>query len=488
MLRSLLVLAALAALCVPARAAASRHLAAPAQTAGATCLRAPAFEVLVPECPAAAPLTGLHAVTVSPDGQDVYVPVTGDEEQRGGGVNVLGSALTPLGCVTDDAGAGWPGTEGSCDDGDALRGTTSVAVSPDGRSVYAAAPYAHAIAWFDRAGDGRLTQRGCLDDLPRAGRCVHTGRLGAPNRIAVSPDGRNVYATDWARGALLTFDRDDVTGALTFSGCLSASGADGACRQAGGLTGAYRLAVTSDAVFVLAFGQLWEAAGTTLTSFARSARTGALEPVDCAAAGAAPGGRCLTPRAFDGARSLAVAGGTVYVGRYAAENSPTTVIHAFARDGARLRYAGCLTPASEPLAGCAASAHLLEARWLAASADGSVVVAAGGARLVGFTRDPATGALSDAWCATEAFELARDPLFAGCAVVPGTYRADTVTVAPDGRSVYTTRTRGAVLATLRAGPAAAYFARRTGSPRAASRRAAAPRAASRDVPLHPRTR
>src|SRR5688572_7719115 len=67
-----------------------------------------------------------------------------------------------------------PGTAGcvhdagrdSCADATGLLYAQDVTVSPDGRSVYVAAEVAGAIAIFDRAADGHLTQKpglaGCI--------------------------------------------------------------------------------------------------------------------------------------------------------------------------------------------------------------------------------------------------------------------------------------------------------------------------------------
>ena len=84
---------------------------------------------------------------------------------------------------------------------DACEGIKALALSPDERHLYAAASGGHTIVAFrrDRA-TGALAQlpgrAGCMAEVRRGRRsgCRVARALGAPTAIAVSPDGRNVYA------------------------------------------------------------------------------------------------------------------------------------------------------------------------------------------------------------------------------------------------------------------------------------------------------
>ena len=62
---------------------------------------------------------------------------------------------------------------GDCADGVGLVGAFGVAVSPDGTSVYVASFDSDAVAVFDRAGDGTLTQKalaaGCISETGSGG-------------------------------------------------------------------------------------------------------------------------------------------------------------------------------------------------------------------------------------------------------------------------------------------------------------------------------
>jgi DNA-binding beta-propeller fold protein YncE len=73
------------------------------------------------------------------------------------------------GCIVNDAS---PDITGCTNTGLALNGAHTVTVSPDGASVYVASYLSDAVAVFDRASDGTLTQKagtaGCIVNEPHA--------------------------------------------------------------------------------------------------------------------------------------------------------------------------------------------------------------------------------------------------------------------------------------------------------------------------------
>ncbi len=180
-------------------------------------------------CERGAALDGAQAVTVSPDGASVYVVSTSDPalsifDRAGDGTLIQKPGRA--GCISD-TGAG------RCRDGTALDRPESVAVSPDGQSVYVATSESDSVAVFDRAPDGRLAQKpdtaGCISDTGD-GPCVDGEALQGAESVTVSPDGQNVYVTSNSAfdapnsDAVAVFDRAE-DGTLTQkpgpAGCIS---------------------------------------------------------------------------------------------------------------------------------------------------------------------------------------------------------------------------------------------------------------------------
>ena len=84
-----------------------------------------------------------------------------------------------------------------------FEGVTDVAVSPDGRDVYAAASKANAVDAFARGSNGALSQlagsAGCTSQDGSDGGCATGAGLTSPFAVVVSSDGRNVYAVGQQR-------------------------------------------------------------------------------------------------------------------------------------------------------------------------------------------------------------------------------------------------------------------------------------------------
>jgi DNA-binding beta-propeller fold protein YncE len=95
------------------------------------------------------------------------------------------------GCVSE-------GGSGGCRPGIGLAEASSVATSPDGKSVYVASAASNAVAIFNRNPDGTLEQlpgtAGCISQGGGGG--CHPGiGLDTPFAVATSPEGKNVYLT-----------------------------------------------------------------------------------------------------------------------------------------------------------------------------------------------------------------------------------------------------------------------------------------------------
>ncbi len=138
-------------------------------------------------------------------------------------------------------------------DGHALDGARAVAVSPDGKNVYATSPSTHAVVRLNRSTTtGAITQpagaAGCVSETG-AGPCGDGHALDGPGGVAVSPDGKNVYIASAYSDAVVRLDRNTTTGAITqpagSAGCISQTGA-GPCTDGHALGPPGSLAVSPD--------------------------------------------------------------------------------------------------------------------------------------------------------------------------------------------------------------------------------------------------
>ncbi len=230
-----------------------------------------------------------------------------------GGIGA-GDARAALGDLVQRPGAaGCLSSFGSCLPGTALSGASAVAVSPDGRNAYLASALSDAVAVFDRGADGTLTQQpglaGCVSNTG-AGPCVDGQALDTPESVAVSPDGLSVYVASSTSDAVAVFDRA-TDGTLTqkpgAAGCVWASPI-GPCAPADALNTAFSVAVSPDggSVYVAALDS------DAVVAFDRSAG-GTLSQDGCVSEPAAA--PCAGGRALNGASSVTVSPGgqSVYV-------------------------------------------------------------------------------------------------------------------------------------------------------------------------------
>ena len=249
-------------------------------------------------------------------------------------------AAQPLGGLTQLAGnAGCFTYNGNSEDGagtcSQARGLAkgeSAIVSPDGASVYvgsypnSGASLPPSFTVFSRnSTTGALTQlpgtAGCLtpngNSSAGAGTCTKARGLitfaGDGRDFAFTSDGRWAYAVAQngpPHGAVLIFQRDPTTGALTqlagSAGCVTSDGSsqDGAatCQTDATLNGPNGISVSSDGRFVYVVDYFTP---QRLHTFARNTSTGALSEVQCISEAPAPPG-CTTGRVLGNSQFLAV--------------------------------------------------------------------------------------------------------------------------------------------------------------------------------------
>ena len=200
-------------------------------------------------------LAGAHGVAVSPDGAHVYAVAAIDAAITVFSRNAATGALTVVETIVE----GGLNTR--------LAGAESVTVSPDGAHVYVAAQDDNAVSVFARnATTGKLTYVEAKVD--------GTGGVDGLNTcqaVSVSPDGAHVYTAGAGNdNAVAVFSRNPTTGALTFSQVYKdgVGGIDG-------LAGAEWVMVSHDGTTVFAVGDVDNA----LVVFNRNTSTGALTMV-----------------------------------------------------------------------------------------------------------------------------------------------------------------------------------------------------------------
>jgi DNA-binding beta-propeller fold protein YncE len=322
-----------------------------------------------------------------------------------------------------------------------FRGSNGVAVSADGRNVYVASSGSDAVAVFKRAArTGRLTQAGgtagCIAEGGAAG-CARGHGLTGVNAVAVSRDGRTVYATSADNDAVTVLRRNASTGALSQdagpAGCLSGRGADG-CGPGRALSGADTVAVSPDGanVYVGAF------TGNAVAAFQRDPTTGALSQPAGAAGCIAVEGResCATGLALGAPEGVAVSpdGTAVYVA--APASSALVILRRTAGTGTLSQTqdgTGCITDA--PLAGCSTGRRLAGANAVAVSANGADVYVTSllANSVTTFSRGETSAQLvqRDGTAGCVQYLLA-----VGCSLGHGLSGPEAVAVAPDGATVY----------------------------------------------------
>jgi hypothetical protein len=236
---------------------------------------------------------GLLQLAISSDGRSLYL--TG----QGGGLGVLrrnrnSGRLTQLpgvsGCIRRDG-------HQNCKTDTALRSPGGVIVTPDGRNVYVTS--AHGVLVFARnRGTGAIRAvsgaGGCVDAVrpgcrTLTGMSAPTALIAAGNRI-VYVAGTTPSSGPPTNGALAVLSRNPATGALTQltgpTGCFNAAGSPG-CAPVPCLDSIISLALSRDGAHLYTGatnGLDIESTGQgDVATFLRSATTGGLGLVGCAA-------------------------------------------------------------------------------------------------------------------------------------------------------------------------------------------------------------
>lgn len=363
---------------------------------------------------------------------------------RGGNGCVVDSSKSVRGCGTARALQG-PGP---------FMGSRAIALSPDGRSVYVASSKSDAIAIFRRdARSGALTQAkgsgGCVA-VKGADGCGKAVGLDGPNSVAVSADGRNVYATSRTANSITVFRRDAKTGALTqlpgAAGCIAGVPLPG-CGTGRALLGPDVVAISPNGANVYV-GSFF---GNEVAIFARNRDGGALSQpggTEGCIAETASGG-CATGIALGAPEGMAVSpsGAWVYVASALSNavavlaRDPATGALSQARDGS-----GCIVDAA--LSGCTTGFEIGGANAAATAPNGDLYVSSLLSNSVtAFSRSSPTAALAQLAAPAGCIVWLRA---VGCSFGRALSAPEGVVVSPDGRNVYAAAfATGAVVASER---------------------------------------
>ena len=364
-------------------------------------------------------LDGARALTVSPDGLNIYVASATDNavaifrrDLRNGtvqftGLVIDGEAVRDAGCVVTGAV-------------DGLLSASDVEVSPDGLHAYVTGELDDAVAVFERqAVTGNLAFVHFLRDSVGG-----VNGLGNVRGAALSPDGKHLYTAAASDNGVGIFARDALTGELSYLG-IRVDGASQAPLTLDGLGGASAVAVSPDGAHVYV-------AGTTddgVAVFTRDAGSGLLTFVEAQKDGF--GG----VDGLAGASALALSEDGLHLYATGADDNAVAV---FGRDAAT----GALTFVEAIVDGFGGAEGLAGASGVAVSPGGEHVYVAGPAdsAVAVLARNRGTGELS-------ALPRAED----GAGGADGLAGVRAVVVSPDGDQVYGAGAGEDALALLRRG-------------------------------------
>jgi len=350
--------------------------------------------------------------------------------------------LTYEGCF--GAGAGCTFVAGG-----PLTGADSVAVSPNGGSVYVTGDNGGAqgaVAHFFVGAQGRLGYDGCVSNDGSGGTCADVPGTGTPlagaTGVAVSPNSASVYTAN-SGGTLAHLFADPTQGQLSWDGCVSDDGSAGTCLDVPGtgtpLASPTGVAVSPNGASVYAEGFTPDADSGAVSHLFANPTQGQLTWDGCVTNDGS-GGTCLDVPGIGSplhnTRAVAVSpnGASLYA------VADGTISHMFANPTqGQLSWDGCVsndgsggTCADVPGTG----APLAIPDGVAVSPDGAsvYVVSSINGTVSHLFANPAQGQLTWDGC------VSNDGSGGTCADVPGTGApldgAAAVAVSPDGRSVY----------------------------------------------------
>ncbi len=385
------------------------------------------------------PFMGSRAIAVSADGKNVYVASSRSNAvavfRRNPKTGALGQPSGAAGCVA---------AKGAFECGKAvgLNGPNSVAISPNGRTVYVTSRGSNAVTAFQRnRSTGALHQlpgaAGCVSGVPLPGCATGTALLG-PDVVVVSPDGKNVYVGSFFGNAVVAFGRDPASGAIAqlsgSAGCIAE--ATGGCAVGLALGAPEGMAISGDGKSVYVATAL----SSAVVVLSRDASTGTLIQATvgsgCIVNAALTG--CTEGKQLDGANAVAIAPDDEDAYVTSLFSNSVTAFTRSTSSGNLAQKEGtsaCLVWLRS--VGCSFGRALSSPEGLALSPDGANV----------YTAAFATGAIDVLDRSAESGAVAQKPGLAGCVAarsVPGCTHGralrgvSSIALSPNGRYLYST--------------------------------------------------
>jgi DNA-binding beta-propeller fold protein YncE len=261
-------------------------------------------------------------VVVSPDGRFVFASSNGSAGNNGIAVFQRNTSTTDLTQGAPASACIRPGGASGCTtsnaDPDMDVGIGSLAISPDGKHLYAA--FDSAVQRFDvDQTTGALTQvagtDGCISASGDSGACEIFNGLTFARSLAFSPDGKQLYVVSTGSNSLTILDRDPASGKLTprtsASECFSAT--NPSCTNIPVSLTAQTVTVSPDGLNVYVMGNV---ADDRVVGFDRDSDGGLAVKAPPLGCNDFAGAVCQATSAFDSPRDFVVAadGRNAYAG------------------------------------------------------------------------------------------------------------------------------------------------------------------------------
>ena len=353
-------------------------------------------------------------------------------------------------CIDDNDFGSDPlqGEDNCFKDVNGLHAPRALVISPDGKYVYAASEDDQAVTTFKRdKSSGKLKPKGCVDDNDTgADNCAQsTDGLAGTGTMVISDDGKSLYAVGEADDAVVRFDRNKSSGALTPAGCIDDNdtgvdpeqGEDACAASTNGLATISSIALSPDDENLYAVSEGDDA----IVRFSRNKSSGAISPETCIDdndTGTDPGqGEDTCAQAADGmqgATGIAISanGKSIYV-----SSEHDNAVARFSRSGPSgvIAPEGCIDDDTNGPDTCTTQTNGLaspESLVISPKGDSVFLVAEGTHAVLRFARNKDSGKLKDKGC----IEDKQEGSDACAKKAHGLSEAGGIAISPNGKFLY----------------------------------------------------